>query len=118
MTDPDTWLLTTLYRRERSKARRGDMINRDTLAGAVHGVIEAALGTALPKGERFHVLRHAARTRLSHLGMPSETIDLTMGHKLTGMRGTYTHQDRELAWRTLCDRAGVTVGAPALRRIA
>ena len=118
LTDPDTWLLTTLYRRERSKARRGDMMNRDTLAEQVKTVIESTLGVTLAQRERFHVLRHGARTRLSHLGLPTEMIDLMMGHKLRGMAATYTHQDRELAWRTLCDRAGETVVGPALRRIA
>ncbi len=136
VSGPETWLLACLERQRRSKAKPGNMVRRDTIAGAVEGLVARTLGLApvvskkkaknksgqirdvtrtrykLPKGERIHVLRHAARTRLSHLGLPSETIDLIMGHRLTGMRGTYTHQDRAAAYRLLCEKAGRNLPSP------
>jgi integrase len=139
---PDAWLLGCIEREPRSKARPGDMANRDTLASRVEAVVAKALGFAptvetrtvrggggealiveratyrLPARERIHVLRHAARTRFSHLGLPSETIDLVMGHTLDGMRGTYTHQDRAAAFAALCERAGVRSGSKRRARSA
>jgi integrase len=142
LTGPETWLLACLRREARSKARPGHIANRETLAFRVENLVARTLGLPpvevahrrggkrkdsyenprtehrLPKGQRVHVLRHAARTRFSHLGLPSETIDLIMGHRLAGMRAVYTHQDRVATFRALCEMASRAVCGDAAARSA
>jgi integrase len=92
----DAPLLAVTERRPRTAARLGDPTPADWIAADVKPVLTAALKRDLRPGERFHLLRAAARVRLSHApGLSPEDVDRVLGHELEGARSCYDFVDRQ-----------------------